>query len=197
VVVEVRANGASAAAGLAPGDRILSVGGVDVGSAAQLRGVLALATADQPLRVDWRTADGTARTAQLRAGRTPRLEADRPIDAGRAAVRAAWAVVDGLCDVERAPAALSNLALLYSGAGRHDRAIETWRRVRWPAREGIGDGTTRYYLGRELQLTGQAAAAAEALRVAAASQATAFDDEGPAIAPAARDRLLDLEPAGD
>jgi hypothetical protein len=197
VVVEAPAAGAAAAAGLVPGDRIVSVGGVEVASAGQLRGVLTLATADKPLRVDWRTAGGSARSAELRAGRSPRLEGDRPIDAGRAGVRAAWALVDGLCDAERAPAALSNLALLYSGAGLHDRAIETWRRVRWPPRAGIGEGTARYYLGRELQRTGQAAAAAQALRAAAASEATAFDDEGPAVAPAARDRLLDLGPPDD
>jgi hypothetical protein len=193
IVVEAPAAGAAAAAGISPGARVVTVGGVQVDSAARLRGVLALATADKPLRVEWRAAGGGVRTAELRASRTPRLEGDRPIDGARAIVRAAWAVVDGLCDPERAPAALSNLALLYSGAGRHDRAVETWRRVRWPARPGIGEGTARYYLGRELQLTGQTAAAAEALRAAAASEATAFDDEGPAVAPAARDRLLELE----
>ena len=53
-------------------------------------------------------------------------------------------------------------------------------------------GTVQYYLGRELQQIGLEADAIRAHRAAAASEATAFDDEGPSIAPAARDRLADL-----
>jgi hypothetical protein len=64
--------------------------------------------------------------------------------------------------------------------------------VRWPERAGIGAGTVQYYSGRALERMGREDAAVEAYRAAAASAATTGTDGGPAIAPAARDRLADL-----
>ena len=93
---------------------------------------------------------------------------------------------------DRAASALANLALLLSAYGQHDRALETWRRVDWGERRGIGAGTAQYYLARELEMLGREKEAIEAYRRAAASSATTFDDHGPAIRPAALDRLADL-----
>jgi len=101
-------------------------------------------------------------------------------------------VVDAATDEEVAPAARANLALLLSTFGRHELAVQSWRRVELPDNAGIGRGTVQYYLGRDLERSGAEREAIEALRVAAGSDCTAFDDEGPRIAPAARDRLVDL-----
>jgi tetratricopeptide (TPR) repeat protein len=193
IVIDAPAGGPAALAGLEAGDRLVSLGGFDVATAERARSVLALASPDSPLAVAWRTAaDGSLRIADLRAVRTPLLDPGPFSDATRASVRAAWAVVDALCDPEQAAAALSNLALLLGDAGLGEQAIETWRRVRWHERAGIGQGTARYYLGRELQRAGRDGEAAEAYRAAAASAATVFDDAGPPVAPAARDRLAAL-----
>jgi hypothetical protein len=88
--------------------------------------------------------------------------------------------------------ASANLALLLSDHGRHELAVETWRRVDWKQRAGVGQGTVDYYVGRELELLGREAESIEALRSAASTDSTAVDDGGPRVAPAARDRLADL-----
>jgi hypothetical protein len=109
-----------------------------------------------------------------------------------AVVRAAWAVIDGLCRRDESPTAMANLALLFSAHGHHDLAADTWRRVHWGERAGIGEGTKQYYFAIEMELLGEEELAVEAYRRAAASSATTFSDEGPAVGPAAEDRLTDL-----
>jgi hypothetical protein len=91
-----------------------------------------------------------------------------------------------------ADAGRANLALLYAENGLHGAAARAWRRVTWEERQGIGRGTAQYYLGRALERLGQEQEAVEAYRAAARSAGTAFNDEGPPVAPAARDRLADL-----
>ena len=107
-------------------------------------------------------------------------------------LRAAWALVDSICAGEWASAALANLALLLSDYEHHQLAADSWRRVRWGKRQGIGEGTSAYYLGRELELLGRENEAVAAYTQAVSSVSTAFDDDGPRVAPAARDRLADL-----
>ena len=50
----------------------------------------------------------------------------------------------------------------------------------------------QYYLGVELERLGRERDAARASAAAASTEATAFHDAGPPIAPAAMDRLADL-----
>jgi tetratricopeptide (TPR) repeat protein len=197
LVAEVHPGSPADAAGLRPGDRIVAVGGSPVASSAQVRAVLGVATARSPLRIEWQSSrDGTRREGELHGAVTPRL--DLPRRAGQAAVWAAWATVDALHGGGWAPLALANLALLRDACGAREQAAETWRQVSLPERVGLGQGTVRYYLGRALQRLGRDEAAEEALGAAARSPATAVDDEGPQVAPAALDRLADLrlEPGG-
>jgi len=107
-------------------------------------------------------------------------------------VRAAWTRIDAACDPSQAAAAQANLALLLSTYDRPEQAVQVWKRVNLADRAGIGAGTVLYYLGRDLQKLGAERDAIVALEAAAATAATAFDDEGPQVAPAARDRLADL-----
>ncbi|MDX1389964.1 MAG: hypothetical protein R3344_12285, partial [Acidobacteriota bacterium] len=90
------------------------------------------------------------------------------------------------------PAAMANLALLLGDAGRHRTALETWRRVRWGSRSGVGEGTNAYYVGRNLVALAREQDALAAFKQAEASQATTFGDDGPPVGPAAADHLIDL-----
>jgi hypothetical protein len=191
LVAHVVNDGPAFRTGLRPGDRLISLGGSQVGDAAQVRRVLAIASASAPLDAEWLSPDGTAHRGQLSGETTVRLVVEAPTVAD-AMVRAAWAVVAAASDGTRAPAATANLAMLLAAYNRHDLAAQVWRRVELPERAGIGRGTVQYYLGRELEQLGAEQDAIRAHRAAAASEATAFDDEGPRIAPAARDRLADL-----
>lgn len=190
-VVEVASSGPAAAAGLRPGDRLLSIGGEPVAGAGQLRAMLDRAAPGSTVSVRWLTPAGETREAAWRGARSPRL-LHGSADLAQAALRAAWAAADAAGEPSQAACPLANLALLFSAFGQSDLAVETWRKVNWGERAGVGGGTTLYYLGRELEVLGREGEAVEAYRAAAASEATAFDDEGPPVAPAARDRLFDL-----
>jgi hypothetical protein len=191
LVVGVDPAGPAASAGIAPGDSIVAVGGREVSDAATVRQTLGVTVGGRPVELRWRSPDGEQHTAEIQGLASPRLGVE-PESLDRAMVRAGWALVDALSDPDQEPAALANLALLFGAHGHHDLAVETWRRVRWPDRVGIGEGTRQYYLGRELELLGREEEAIQAYRLAAASDATTFRDEGPPVAPAARDRLADL-----
>jgi hypothetical protein len=191
LVVEVAPGGPAASAGLGVGDRITSVDGKEVALTEDVERAFAAAAGESPVPVTWTSRAGEAGEAALTASWTPAI-AMPPDDAERAMQLAGWAVVDSICSPRDSSAALSSLALLFSEFGHHDLAAETWRRVRWGNRDGIGEGTTQYYLARELERLGREDEATAAYRRAAASSSTAFHDEGPSIAPAARDRLADL-----
>jgi len=190
LVAGTAAGSPAAALGLTPGDRIVSLNDAPVTSSAQLAALVIDAGAEDAKFI-WTGRDGTLMEAQLPSVSSPLLQAS--VDSlEQAILRAAWALVDAISSVDNAPAALSNLALLLSTAGQHDLAVDTWRRVQWAGRPGIGDGTTWYFMGRELESIGDEAAAIAAYRKAAASDATAGHDFGPTVRLAATDRLADL-----
>jgi hypothetical protein len=191
MVVGLLKDGPAAAAGLAVGDRIVTVAGQPVGDSAGLYRILVVESGLEGVPFQWLGADGQSREARIAGLPTPLLGSG-PHTGERAISRAAWAVLDGLCRPDEAPAAMANLALLFSAHGHHDLSADTWRRVHWGERPGIGEGTKQYYFAVELELLGEEEQAVAAYRRAAASQATAFDDAGPRIGPAAEDRLADL-----
>ena len=191
VVAQVTTDGAASRAGLRVGDRLTSLGGAQIDSALQARRILGLASAGAPLEAEWLSPAGAARRGRLEGAVGPRL-VEYDGQPGAAMFRAAWAVVDAAAAAEAAPSATANLGLLLSAFGQHEAAVRTWRRVRLPERAGIGRGTIMYYLGRDLTQLGDERQAIDALRRAVGSGATVLDDEGPRVAPAARDRLADL-----
>jgi len=190
-VVQVVRNGAAERAGLKVGDRVKTVNGLAFDTTASLMVSLGDARVEGRAELGLISLDGTARAVTLSAVLSPELR-EGAASPGLAAWRAAWGRVDAIASDRHAAIAGSNLALLLSEFGRHEPAVEAWRRVRWETRSGIGDGTVQYYLGRDLELAGDERGAVAAYRRAASSRATAFDDEGPAVAPAAADRLADL-----
>lgn len=191
LVVEVAPGSPAAAAGLKPAGRVVSIGGRPVKSTEEVRAALEAVPPGASVELRWTSPAGRAEQAELRASEAPRLWLQLG-GADRAALRAAWAAADAVGDPERSDVALANLALLYSAFGLHEQAAASWKRVRFPERAGIGQGTAQYYLGRELEWLGREAEAAEAYRAAARSPATAHADEGPGISLAARDHLADL-----
>jgi len=193
-VADVTKGSAAAVAGIVRGDRILSVGGARVESTRQLRRFLDASSWKAPLAVEWTDSGGAPHRANLRAAPSVLLQIG---PSGTAEVRAAWALAEAEGDGEWSGAARANLALLYSAYGHHESAARSWRQVVWEERAGIGQGTAQYYLGLELENLGREDQAATAYRLAAGSSGTAVDDEGPGLAPAARDRLSDLGLATD
>jgi hypothetical protein len=191
-VVVVRSGGPAEAAGIRPGDRLLSVAGRSVESSRDARRALASAGPGAEVELELRTAEpGTTRKVRLVCGRSPVL-LPPPREPGEAAFRAAWASVEAASNPTAAASALANLALLLSWAGRHQAAADLWRRVRFGDRPGIGDGLVAYFLARALEEAGQEEAARDLYEKAARSEATAFSDWGPPIAPAAADHGRDL-----
>jgi hypothetical protein len=191
MVVDLLAGGPASAAGIAVGDRLIEIAGLPVASAAGALELLHDLQPGEAIGMRWRTAAGESKEGSVTALPSPLLRLD-PRDPATAITRAAWAVVDGLCRSDDAPTAMANLALLFSAYGHHDLSADTWRRVHWGERAGVGEGTKQYYLATELELIGQEEQAVAAYRRAAASEATAFNDAGPRIGPAAEDRLADL-----
>ena len=190
VIVRVLAGSPAAAADSRPGDRVSVVDGRPVTDLTGLRAGLD-ERAGREVTLGVVRPDGSRVELTLGSADAPVLhgEAGSVLEA---AVRAAWAVLDSSVDPEGGAAARANLAVLFGQYGDTRLAVETWRGVRWPARAGVGEGTARYWLGVELLTLGREAEAIEAFRAAAASEATAFTDDGPPVAPAARDRLADL-----
>ncbi len=191
VVVEVESGSSAASIGLTAGSRLVALGGQPVTKSSDVRATLAAASVARPIAVQWVDGAGATKDAQL-IGRTgPNLVLDRA-DASDATILAAWANLDSVVESDETSHALANLGLLFLDAGLPELAEQAWRRVTWGERAGIGEGTRAYYLGVALEAQGKDDAAAVLYRQAAASTARTFDDAGPSVAAAARDRLADL-----
>jgi hypothetical protein len=171
----------------------VAVSGQFVAGAAEARARIAAHPLEGPLGLELQSRVGEKRAVKVRGVPSPRLFPRAWRSGPTAAWVAAWAAADGTAgSVDERPTALANLALLMSEAGRHTAAVEVWRRVRWGDRAGIGAGTVAYHSGRALEALGREKDAGEAFLEASRSTATAFDDQGPVVAPAAADHLADL-----
>jgi hypothetical protein len=194
VVVEVRPGGPAEEAGIVPGDTLVAVGGLEVGTLDRYRATLAGTVPDKPVKLQF--SSGGTGPAEDRELTVP--PADSPYLAAPALrnvpmeLMAAWAQVDAAAYPDRSVSARANLALVLAEAGNFEAAVETWKQVRWPGRSGIGEGTRSYYLGIALDRLGKEEQAVRAFRQASASDATIGTDDGPRVAPAARDHLADL-----
>jgi len=197
-LVAVVTAGGPAASTLRPGDRIVAVGSRAVGGAAEARRMISALPAPGPVALEIESVGGQRRAVELAGVESPVLLPPAQRAGAEGAWIAAWASSDGAAGVpERRATALANLALLLEDAGRAAAALDTWRRVRWGKRAGIGDGTTAYYTGRVLEALAREKEAVEAYRTASRSVNTTFTDLGPSVAPAAGDHLADLGVVAD
>jgi tetratricopeptide (TPR) repeat protein len=198
LVAVVRPASPAAAAGVHVGERVLSVDGQPVAGAAEAGEWIAAQAVGLPMTLELASSDGEKRAVKVRGVSSPRLLPPEWRSGPASSWVAAWAAADGAAGAEaERPTALANLALLLSEAGRHAAAVETWRRVRWGDRPGVGSGTAAYYAGRALEALGREKDAAKAFLEASRSSGTAFTDQGPAVAPAAADHLADLGVSSD
>jgi tetratricopeptide (TPR) repeat protein len=182
-IVRLRAGGPAAQAGVRLGERIVAIAGKPIASAREADAAIAV-LGDDPVGLTLESGKGQTREVRVTPTTSPLL-LPPPAGPPEAALRAAWAAAQAAARPED-PAAAADLALALAAGGRAEAAVEQWRARAWPAREGIGEGTAAYFLGRALQAGGKVAEAARALAVAARSHATAEADDGPPIAPAAK-----------
>lgn len=190
VAMAVRPEGPAARAGVLPGARLKTVEGAGIPTLAAYEAALGAAPDDAPLSLVFDDG-GEGLEVVVPAAGSPYL-AGSALRGQSLPVMAAWARVDVAAYPEQSVAALANLALALTEAGRFDAAVEMWKRVRWGDRQGIGEGTRAYYLGIVLDRLGREEEAVRAFRRAAGSRDTVFTDDGPPVAPAARDHLVDL-----
>lgn len=194
VVATVLAGGPAASAGAFPGERITSIGGRPVSSAAEARGTERGLEEGEPVTIALAGIDGTPRNVTMTPRSSPIVASATELTPSTL-IGAAWASVDAASGEDAI--ALATLAEMLLDSGRYEASAAAWRRVRFEDRPGIGPGTAAYGLGRALQGLGDEAGAKEAFRRAADSRGTARTDEGPAIAPAAADHLADLGVAAE
>lgn len=193
LVAAVRPGGPAGRAGLSPGARLLDLDGQAPAAVVDYEAALAGTAPGESRTLRFRTGDGEDDVLEVVVP-----SGDSPLVAGSAMrgqalpLMAAWARVDMAAYPDRSVSAQANLALALAEAGNFKAAVEAWKRVRWTDRPGIGEGTRAYYLGRVLDRLGREDEAVRAFRRAASTHATVFTDDGPGVAPAARDHLADL-----
>jgi hypothetical protein len=185
LVVDVVPGSAAEEAGIRAGDRIEAVAGVRVKDASEARTEIARRPAGTTLALDLVAPEGGTRRADCRVDASPALF-DPESSVGLLSVAAAWASTEaGRGSGLEPDAARASLARMLSIAGRHLEAANTWRRVAFGGRRGVGGGTVDYHLGVELLALGSEREAREAFTRALGTASTAPDDEGWPVAPAA------------
>lgn len=192
IVVEAVPGGPATVAGVAAGDRVVAIGGRSVASVTEAQAASERCAEGVPVNVSVAPyGEAAARDVKIVPVSTPLVGEPEGLSAVERAIAAAYAAVDGAGSADAA-SALATLGVMLIREGRAERAIDVLRRARFETREGVGEGTVAYLLGRALAAAGREGEAREAFRRARQSRATAFSDDGPEIAPAAADHLADL-----
>ncbi len=192
-VVAVSPGGPAASAGVVPGDRVVALDGILVTTA---RGALdAIESRDPGTRIVLRLQSASGREREVACtARGSAFLPDGGLDPLADIVLAAWARMDAAVRSEPLSSdAWATLGVILSRHGRSADAESAWREVRWGDRTGLGDGTAAFYRGIELLRQGRLRESAELMRAAAASSATSSSDDGPEVAPAARDCLREIQ----
>ncbi len=195
-IIEVMAGGPAAAAGLAPGDRVVAVAGQPVATLRQLRDrIRPLAGGEAVLSVD---SPAGPRQVRLPIESTPGTLtlADPQIIDPVAAARLALEIVRGASAVPRWLLEL-NRAAIFLRAQAYEPAVPLLRTIEGPAGAGLGQAMVDYWLGTtllSLDPRTYADAARAALERALEQQGSRlYHADGPLLAPRARARLAELE----
>lgn len=196
IVAEVAPGSPAETAGVQPGERVLSVGGNNVATAATADEWFATFApgASVALEVSGRSGD---RVVELRMGSTPVVVG--PNDPGRlyAVVWGMTAAAVGRMDAE-VPSWLAQLnqAAVLLHAREWDAAAELLRTVQAPDDGGVGQGLAYYWLGVALTETGDVDGARAAFEeVLQRPDSRYLNNSGPYLLPMARARLAALDAA--
>jgi hypothetical protein len=184
IVGSVSPQGPAGKAGLLAGDRVLSIGGRSVASAAAARGVITGLGNKVPVALEVASPALPPRKIEC----LPETVLSIRDDGGSRAVRAAWASVDAAAGGADGPLALFQLAMLLESAGQDAAALAAWRGVR-AAGSGALSARAWYAEGTGLQAAGKRPEAIEAFK-RAKTEGLAIGD--PTLVAAADDRLADL-----
>jgi hypothetical protein len=185
-IASVAAGGPAALSGLTAGDRLISISGRSVATAAAAGDAVEKAGPNVALVLEVASPGGAPRKLECVTGTEMRLA---PLDAGASRViLAAWSAIDVAVSGPEVAIALASLATLLDEAGQDAAAFDAWRRVRQSGSEALA-ARAAYAVGVGLQAQGKRAEAIEAFGQARAHAAARGDI---AIAAAAGDRLADL-----
>lgn len=188
VVVEVFDEGAFAAAGLQPGDRILSLEGRSSDELGKLPA-------------------GSRTPCVFTRGETEAITTLAPADGPSvfaaeheevpAAVMAAWVTLGETLDAAPAWLVALNRAAVEVRVDAWENAVRTLRGVDAPLGAGLGQAMVDYWLGTALLATDPVGYLSQARsmleRAAAVDGGRLFEDDGPQVAPRARARLDALD----
>lgn len=192
LVVQVDAGGPAQTAGVQPGLRIRTVGGVSVDSTAALAAAVD-ATPDQPATLGVVDRTGAARTVTVTPTRVPRLVSVEDQTLPFNVLAAEWrARARRASQDPDAVMVRLNLAVALLRIGDVEAARETLERVQLPEGAGIAAGTVQYLLGLAHEAAGDLARAREALTKAAAADRAVLSDQGGSVAELAKARLQTL-----
>lgn len=201
VIVSVEPGGGAAAAGLQPGEAIVSASGTSVTSAAQLLALVNAHPPAQPLSVEIRDRVGTTRKVDVTAQRVPRLVAERD-----QTVLSNVLAVQFASQAYSAPTPLDEVAIRLNLAGalmRVDNWSDATRELESvikltasssfvPSVKDAITGSAQYLLGACAEASGDAPAAERAWGLAAQSSSALLTDGAEPIKELAERRLADL-----
>lgn len=190
VIAAVAAGSPAAQWGLAAGDRLVSVAGRPVTTAAAANDVVEKAAPRATLVLEVASPGGAPR--KIECPTSTEIRYAPPKGAASRVVLAAWASVDAIVSGPDGAIALACLATLLDQAGNEAAAFEAWRRV---MQTGSGPLAARaaYAVGAGLQAQGKQA---EAIEVFGRARSEASSRGDVALAAAAGDRLADLGVTG-
>jgi tetratricopeptide (TPR) repeat protein len=190
-VLRVVPGSPAAAAGLQPGEVLVSADGKPVAKTADLLALVAGKRTKETVSLTVKGGAGT-RVVELTLDQTPQeIPLNDPALLYNKIMMDLRQQVEGYPGTEPAAFARLNLGLaamhFADFAAAHDHLVKA--RGELPARPGLSQGTAAYYLGLSLERLGYRKEAADAYRAAAgAKEATLFNNDGPAVAPLAARR---------
>ena len=194
VVAAVSAASPAEAAGVMPGEQLLSVAGNSVATADNARRWLATFAPGSTVAIELSGAAGE-RTLELRVGSTPTVVSPAAADKLFSVVWGMAAAAVGRLDVPTPSwVAQLNQAAVLLRAAEWSAAVELLRAIQAPTGPGLGQDMVRYWLGITLVETGDLEGARAAFEQVATNPAARYlSNDGPYLAPMARARLAALD----
>jgi len=198
IVAGAVVGGPAEAAGVQVGERLLTVAGNDIATAANAHGWMATFAPGATVALGLSGPAGE-RTVELRMGSTPTVVGPTEPDRLYSVVWGMTAAGVGRMDAQ-APTWLAQLNQAAVLLHAHDwqAAVDLLSTIQAPEGTGVGQGLVDYWLGLARAETGDVDGARSALeRILQQPQSRYLSNDGPHLAPMARARLFALEEGVD